>query len=140
MPQKIYFDESGFTGNNLLAPDQRYFAYASVATDDAEAQEFVSELIVRYGIQGGELKGSKLVKFNKGRKAIDEILTKFNGRLKISISDKKFALACKYSRIHLRTLLLRSKLAFLWNRISSVYRQYFVCRVHGSWCGCGANI
>lgn len=95
MPQKIYFDESGFTGNNLLSPDQRYFAYASVATDDAEAEAFVKELITKYGIQGGELKGSKLVKFSKGRKAIDEVLSRFGDRLKISISEKKFALACK---------------------------------------------
>ncbi|ABD71902.1 hypothetical protein Rfer_4215 [Rhodoferax ferrireducens T118] len=96
MAQKIYFDESGFTGNNLLAPDQRFFAYASVATDDAEARIFVDELIAKYGIQGGELKGSKLVKFNKGRKAIDEILLRFGDRIKISISEKKFALACKF--------------------------------------------
>lgn len=96
MSQKIYFDESGFTGNNLLSPDQNHFAYASVATDDAEASDFVEELIARYGIQGGELKGSKLVKFNKGRKAIDEILNRFGSRLKISISEKKFALACKF--------------------------------------------
>lgn len=96
MSQRIYFDESGFTGNNLLSPDQSYFAYSSIATDDAEAKDFVDELIARYGIQGGELKGSKLVKFNKGRKAIDEILDRFGSRLKISISEKKFALACKF--------------------------------------------
>lgn len=96
MSQRIYFDESGFTGNNLLHPHQRFFAYASVATSDVEAKEFVEGLIRKYGIQNGELKGSKLVKFNKGRKAIDEIFDHFDGRLKVSISDKKFALACKF--------------------------------------------
>jgi hypothetical protein len=95
MSQKVYFDESGFTGNNLLHPEQKYFAYASVATDDAEAKSFVEGLIARYGIQGDELKGSKLVKFNRGRKAIDDIFAHFGDRLKISISDKKFALAAK---------------------------------------------
>lgn len=95
MSQKIYFDESGFTGNNLLHPHQKYFAYGSVATDENEAQEFVSTLVKKYGIQGGELKGSNLVKFNKGRKAIDEIFTNFEGRIKVSVSEKKFALACK---------------------------------------------
>ncbi|MBK6851752.1 MAG: DUF3800 domain-containing protein [Burkholderiales bacterium] len=94
--QKIYFDESGFTGNNLLHPDQNYFAYASVATDDTEAKAFVDSLVLKYGIQGGELKGSKLVKFHKGRKAIDEIFDVFGDRLKVSISDKKYALACKF--------------------------------------------
>ncbi|WP_321916987.1 MULTISPECIES: DUF3800 domain-containing protein [unclassified Paraburkholderia] len=95
MPQKIYFDESGFTGNNLLHPEQKYFSYASVATDDQEAKEFVERLIATHGIQGGELKGSKLVRFSRGRKLIDEIFDRFDGRIKISISDKKFALACK---------------------------------------------
>ena len=96
MHQRIYFDESGFTGNNLLQPDQRFFAYASVATDDSEARGFVESLSKRYGIQNGELKGSKLVKFHRGRKAVDEILGCFGDRLKISISEKKFALACKF--------------------------------------------
>lgn len=96
LPQNIYFDESGYTGNNLLHPQQKYFAYASVATDDTEAQSFVERLIRDYGIQGGELKGSRLIKFARGRKAIDEIFTHFDGRIKISISDKKFALACKF--------------------------------------------
>lgn len=96
MPQKIYFDESGYTGNNLLHPVQKYFSYASVATDDEEAKDFVERLIARYEIQGGELKGSKLVRFNRGRKAIDEVFQHFGDRLKLSISDKKFALACKF--------------------------------------------
>ena len=96
MPQKIYFDESGFTGNNLLNKQQNYFAYGSVASDDTEAQQLVTTLIAKYGIQGDELKGSNLVKFNKGRQAIDEIFTHYQGRIKISISDKKYALACNF--------------------------------------------
>lgn len=96
MPQKIYFDESGFTGNNLLHPHQRYFAYGSIATDDDEVEEFVMALIKKYGIQGGELKGSRLVQFNKGRKAVDEIFDHFEGRIKLSVSEKKYALACKF--------------------------------------------
>lgn len=95
MPQKIYFDESGFTGNNLLHPRQNYFAYASIASDDDESKDLVEFLIKKYNIQNGELKGANLVKFAKGRKAITEILAAFDGRIKISISDKKFALAGK---------------------------------------------
>lgn len=95
MVQKIYFDESGFTGNNLLHPQQKYFAYGSVATNDEEAREFVSELIKKYKIQNSELKGRDLAKFSKGRKAIDEIFVHFEGRIKVTVSDKKFALACK---------------------------------------------
>lgn len=96
MAQKIYFDESGFTGNNLLHPRQNYFAYGSVATNDDEAKQVVETIIKKYNIQGGELKGANLVKFAKGRRAITEILETFDGRIKISVSDKKFALAAKF--------------------------------------------
>lgn len=95
MSQRIYFDESGYTGNNLLHPQQKFFSYASMATDEAEAMQYVEALIYKYGIQGGELKGSRLVRSNRGRKAIDEIIGHFGSRIKLSVSDKKFALACK---------------------------------------------
>ncbi|WP_435851570.1 DUF3800 domain-containing protein [Streptomyces thermolilacinus] len=58
MSQRIYFDESGYTGNNLLHPKQNYFAYASVATDDDEARLWVERMIKKYNIQGGELKAA----------------------------------------------------------------------------------
>ncbi|MDR6208136.1 DUF3800 domain-containing protein [Paraburkholderia graminis] len=95
MTQKIYFDESGFTGNNLLHPVQNFFAYASVATDDDEARDIVESLIAKHRVQGNELKGKRLVQSYRGRQTIDEIFQRFEGRLKVSISDKKFALACK---------------------------------------------
>ena len=96
MAQKIYFDESGFTGNNLLNEKQNYFAYGSVATNPDEAKEVVARIMKQYGVQGGELKGKNLVKYNRGRRAMDDILTHFEGRVKISISDKKYALAGKF--------------------------------------------
>ncbi len=96
MSQKIYFDESGFTGNNLLSPNQEFFSYSSVATNDDEAKDFVEYLIKKYSIQNSELKGRQLVKSSKGRKAISEIMRKFRGRIKISLSNKKYALASKF--------------------------------------------
>lgn len=96
MAQRIYFDESGFTGNNLLNEKQQYFAYASVATDPHEAKEVVDRIMKQYGVQGTELKGKNLVKYNRGRRAMDDILTYFEGRVKISLSEKKYALAGKF--------------------------------------------
>lgn len=96
MAQLIYFDESGFTGNNLLHEMQDYFAYASVATDPDEAKDVVNKIVKDYKVQGAELKGKNLVRFNKGRHAIDEIIERYNGRVKISLSDKKYALAGKF--------------------------------------------
>jgi hypothetical protein len=96
MAQRIYFDESGFTGNNLLNEQQNYFAYASVATNPDEAREIVARIMKDYGVQGTELKGKGLVKRYQGKLAIDDILNHFEGRIKISISDKKYALAGKF--------------------------------------------
>lgn len=96
MAQNIYFDESGFTGNNLLNEKQNYFAYASVATTPDEAEMVATRVMKEYGVQGAELKGKNLVKFSRGRRAIDDILTHYQGRVKISISDKKYALAGKF--------------------------------------------
>jgi hypothetical protein len=96
MSQRIYFDESGFTGNNLLNKNQTMFSYGSVATCDDEARDFVEYLIKKYGVQNGELKGRQLIKYNKGRKAISEIFDRFQGRIKVSLSNKKYALSGKF--------------------------------------------
>jgi hypothetical protein len=96
MTQRIYFDESGFTGNNLLNEKQEYFAYASVATDPDEARAVVERIMKDYHVQGDELKGKNLVKRYQGKQAIDDILKHFEDRIKISISDKKYALAGKF--------------------------------------------
>lgn len=74
---------------------QHFFSYASVATDDDEARVFVENLVAKYRLQGGELKGKRLVQSYRGRQAIDDIFEQFEGRLKVAISNKKFALACK---------------------------------------------
>jgi hypothetical protein len=94
--QNIYFDESGFTGGNLLSKDQELFAYGSVACSDNEAKEVVSEIIKKYKIQSSELKGSPLIGSVNGRRAVLEILRIFEGRYKGVVFDKKYALACKF--------------------------------------------
>jgi len=93
---KIYFDESGFTGNNLLNPNQTIFSYGSVQVNEDDAREFVQSIIQRYNVQNGELKGGKLVNSVKGRRAISEILDFLQGRMKVSVSEKKYALAGKF--------------------------------------------
>ena len=95
MIQNIYFDESGFTGNNLLSAEQAYFTYASVASSDDEAKEIVEYLVYQYKLQGRELKGGNLVKTERGRKAIEDVLFYYSGRIKIFTSEKTFALAGK---------------------------------------------
>jgi len=92
----LHFDESGFTGNNLLNKQQKIFCYASVECPHKEAKVFVEHIIKKYKIQNGEIKGGKLLKTVNGKRAIDEIIQQFKGRFKVSVSDKKYALAGKF--------------------------------------------
>ncbi len=94
--QTIYFDESGFTGNNLLDPAQPVFAYAGVAVDPADAFSLHSEMITRFQLQGDELKGKNLVQSNRGRKAISWLLSECKNNTLVTISNKNFALAGKF--------------------------------------------
>ena len=91
----IYFDESGYTGENLLKEDQPTFSYASVCINADDAEQIVSNIIFKYNIQNGELKTVKLIRRERGQKAILEILEAIKDNIKISVSDKKFALAGK---------------------------------------------
>ena len=94
--QEIYCDESGYSGNNLIDRDSPIFAYASVAVNHEEATEYVNNIIKKYKLQGGELKGRNLLKSSKGKKVIPEILSTFKDRIKVGIYHKKFNLACKF--------------------------------------------
>lgn len=94
--QEIYCDESGFTGNALLDKESTFFAYASVAINHEEATEYVNNIIQKYKLQGGELKGRNLLNSPKGKKVIAEILNTFKDRIKVGVYHKKFNLACKF--------------------------------------------
>lgn len=108
----VYFDESGFTGNNLLHKQQKYFCYASVVSDDVESQALVKHIIKKYRIQNGEIKGGNLAKGRKGRRAIDEIMESLKGRIKVSISDKKYALAGKFFEYIFEPALQKNNIIF----------------------------
>ena len=92
----LYFDESGFTGENLLSKNQHTFAYGSVNIQPDKAQKLVSKIIKKYKIQNDELKAVKLIRRDKGRQAILEILNEISNDIKISVHDKKFALSCYF--------------------------------------------
>ncbi len=135
-PGKIYFDESGFTGNNLLHPNQTIFSYGSVQVADDEAQQFVQSIIKKYNVQGGELKGKNLIKYNKGRRALSEILSHFNGRMKASVSEKKYALAAKFFEYIFEPPLQKNNLLFYkldFHRfISNILYVEFIARGAGA--------
>ena len=130
--QEIYCDESGFTGNDLLDQGSTFFAYASVAVSNEEATEYVNNIIQKYKLQGGELKGRNLLKSPKGKKVIAEILSTFKDRIKVGVYHKKFNLACKfYEYIFEPPLSEKSSLFYqikFHRFISNILYLDFVCR------------
>jgi hypothetical protein len=112
LPQEIYCDESGFTGNHLLDRNQLYFTYASVAIRHEEATTFVDKLISDFNIQGGELKGQRLLKFNNGRKVITKILKEYHDKIQVSVFHKKYSLACKFFEYIFEPVVQKNNLLF----------------------------
>jgi hypothetical protein len=111
-PQEIYCDESGFTGNNLLNKNQPYFTYASIAIRNEEAKDFVDQLISDFNIQGGELKGQRLLKYNKGKKAITKILENYHKKIQVSVFHKTYSLACKFFEYIFEPVVKKNNLLF----------------------------
>ncbi|MBI2853022.1 MAG: DUF3800 domain-containing protein [Chloroflexi bacterium] len=95
-PTEVFFDESGFTGNNLLSRDQPAFVYASVAIDPDQASRLLSEMSRRFRLQGNELKGTNLIGHKRGQEAIYWLLKQCEGISCIAVSNKKLALAGKF--------------------------------------------
>lgn len=89
---EISCDEAGHTGPDLLQKDQRMFAFSSVAIGDAEAFEIISKARADYPVQMPELKASKLLASERGRKLITALLTAMDGRYVVSVNDKLLAL------------------------------------------------
>lgn len=88
----IACDEAGHTGPDLLSPDQRIFAYASVNIGDKEAAELIAEARSRFPVQMPELKATKLLKTKRGRALIAFLLQSLEGRFAINAHDKLVAL------------------------------------------------
>ena len=96
MPQTVYCDEAGFTGENLLNRQQPFFAYASVAQEPQEAADLVDRLKRDYRVQGGELKGSNLIRYSRGRRAIEDLISVAAQSAQIVVHHKEYCLATKF--------------------------------------------
>lgn len=92
---KIYCDESGFTGPELLRGSP-YFTYSSIAIEPQEAEELVAEIVRDYRIQSPELKGRKMLRHPRSRRAIAHVFEKLASKMKTAVFEKRFALAGKF--------------------------------------------
>jgi hypothetical protein len=89
---EISCDEAGNTGPDLLQKDQRIFAFSSVAISDVEAFEIIRKARADHPVQMPELKATKLLGSDRGRKLIVSLLEGMENRYVVSVSDKLLAL------------------------------------------------
>lgn len=128
----LYFDESGYTGEHLLSNQQMTFAYGSVNILEEDAKKFVEYIIAKYKIQNNELKTVKLIRREKGRKAILEILEFIKDKSLISIHNKKFAL-CAYFFEYIIEPLISEKNSIFYRLnfhyyIANVLHISYICK------------
>ena len=91
-----YFDESGFTGDNLLDADQPFFCYAGVTFQtETEASVLWKNILTKHSIHAAELKGASLVKRATHRDFLLNLIKNLKDRVGIIYHDKTFALAGK---------------------------------------------
>jgi len=92
---KIYCDESGYTGSDLLEKNQPYFVYSAVNFSEKQLTEIKEYIYKNYNVQNNEIKGKLLVNNTKGQKVIKEIFKKYSKNARIVYHDKKYALSAK---------------------------------------------
>ena len=92
MAQKIYFDESGFTGTNLLNQDQTVFTYAAIGVDNIKAIEIINKIKLRYPTQAPELKFKNYVKSTKCDEFCLFVINLIKNYSGVVVFDNNFAL------------------------------------------------
>lgn len=91
----VYFDEAGFTGNNLSDSDQPYFAFAAIEIQPDDANAYLKDLRQRFRISTSEIKGSRLCRRQSSHRVVSAILHDLASNAKVVLCDKAFGLAAK---------------------------------------------
>lgn len=108
----ISFDESGFTGPDLLNEDQPYFVYASHDLSPEEAAGFLDKLKTEFGLQARELKATRLKKRGDWAGLSSRICEISNQRSRVVTFDKRAALAGKFFEYFFEPVLAQNSLVF----------------------------
>lgn len=94
MNTKVYFDEAGNSGDNLLDKDQPVYVLASHNFNEYETKQILAPLL---SLKEGEMHFYKLCKSTKYHKSIIEVLNNNlldSSRIVMATADKRFALWC----------------------------------------------
>jgi len=91
----LYFDESGFTGYNLLDPLQPIFAIASADIAEDKSLEVLQKSFPKY--QGNEFKFSSIWSSNNRSGLLKFVahLERLKGNYFVYMADKRFTVLCK---------------------------------------------
>lgn len=98
MPDNIrtlYFDEAGFTGNNLSDPDQPFFAYAAIQIDHDVADAYVRDIRRRFNLRSSEFKGGPLCRRRTAHRIVTTVLEEQASHCKVVVCEKAYGLAAK---------------------------------------------
>ena len=112
---KIACDEAGHTGPDLLATDQRFFAFASVCVDDEEAWGIIQEARARHSVQMPELKASRLMNSRRGQGLVADVISAIQGRFAVNAHDKLLAL-CGWVFEYVYEPVLRHDLSIFYKK------------------------
>lgn len=85
----VFFDESGYTGPDILNSQSPLFSLASVTISEQEAEKIVKSIIKSHRLQCTELKGKILCGKNPKVESILDFLAAIEGRYAISLCEKK---------------------------------------------------
>ena len=92
----IHIDESGYTGSDLLNPDQRFFAVASTDLSHGEAGRILSSSFA--GFTGNEFKATRVFKgksYQRGIIRMVEHIANNEARFFAYVIDKRFCVLTK---------------------------------------------
>src|SRR5712692_4988566 len=92
---RLFFDESGFTGEDLLNSDQPLFVSASTNAEDSFCLDIRQRFFSK--VQSKELKHSSLAKTDIGRRRIMDFLVavRGSGLFAVWLVHKEFCLLAK---------------------------------------------
>lgn len=124
IPRIISCDEAGFTGNNMMNPDQPYFSYASTDLHLDEAEDLIKRMREKYKIQMPELKSRKLLKTNKGISFLVDILSSIDGRYLATIYEKRLSLTGKLFEYIYEPVLKENNMIFYSNNLHRFVAMY----------------
>lgn len=124
LPRLISCDEGGFTGPNLLNPEQPYFSYASHDIPEGEAAKIISDARALHPTQMPELKAKKLLKSEGGRALLTDILDRIEGRYISTLYEKRLALAGKFFEYIYEPVLQKNNALFYKHNLHQFVAMY----------------